>query len=160
VAVIAELKKNGVTHVVWLPDSETGFLYRALTAENGLSLVPVCREGEAVPIAMGLWVGGAAPVVIIQNTGLLESGDSVRGLALDARLPLVMLVGYRGWTRHGVTADSAARLTEPTLHAWGLDYYLVESGADVGRISDAYQQAQRESRPVAVLVGAEYVGER
>ena len=61
---------------------------------------------------------------------------------------------------NGVTTDSAARLTEPTLHAWGLDYYLVESDADVGRITEAYQQAQRESRPVAVLVGAEYAGAR
>ena len=25
--VLDEMKKNGVTHVVWLPDSETNFLY-------------------------------------------------------------------------------------------------------------------------------------
>ena len=25
--VLAEMKKNGVTHVVWLPDSETNWLY-------------------------------------------------------------------------------------------------------------------------------------
>jgi hypothetical protein len=25
--VLGEMKKNGVTHVVWLPDSETNWLY-------------------------------------------------------------------------------------------------------------------------------------
>ncbi len=159
-AVIQELKKNGITHVVWLPDTETSFLYKELTAEKAFKLVPFCREGEAVPIAAGLWIGGATPVVIIQNSGLLESGDSVRGLGVDVDLPLLMLIGYRGWTRHGPTNDSAARFTEPTLHAWGIEYYLVESDADVHRISLAFEQAQRESRPVAVLIGAEYAEAR
>jgi sulfopyruvate decarboxylase TPP-binding subunit len=118
--------------------------------------VPVCREGESIAIAAGLWIGGKVPVVLIQNTGLFESGDSIRGVGLDVSLPLVMMVGYRGWTRHGVTVDSAARFTEPILHAWGIDYYLVESDEDVGRISIAFDEAQRAQRPVAVLVGSEY----
>ena len=107
-------------------------------------------------IAAGLWVGGKRPVVLIQNTGLFESGDSVRGLALDIDLPLVMMIGYRGWTRHGVTPDSAATYTEPILHAWGIRYYLVETDADVDRISLAFEEAEREQRPVACLMGAEY----
>lgn len=159
-SLVQELVRNGFTHVVWLPDSETGFLYQELLQEKRLSLVPICREGEAVAIAAGLWVGGARPVVVIQNTGLIESGDSLRGLGIDVRLPLVMLIGYRGWTRHGVTTDSAARLTEPTLHAWGVDYYLIESDFDLPRISLAREQAERDSRPVAVLVGGEYAAER
>ena len=58
--------------------------------------------------------------------------------------------------RHGPTPDSAARFTEPCLNMWGINYYLVESDADVGRISIAFEEALRESRPVAVLMGAEY----
>ena len=100
-AIISELKKNNVTHVVWLPDSETNFMYQLLTSEPSLDLVPVCREGETMAIAAGLWVGGKKPVVLIQNTGIFESGDSIRGLGLDVNQPLVMLVGYRGWSRHG-----------------------------------------------------------
>ena len=108
-AIVEELKKNDFTHVVWLPDSETNFMYHLLTNEPGLDLVPVCREGETMAIAAGLWVGGKKPVVLIQNTGIFESGDSIRGLGLDVHQPLVMLIGYRGWSRHGLTTDSAAR---------------------------------------------------
>ena len=155
-AILGQLNANGVTHVVWLPDSETNFMYEQLVADTSLHLVPVCREGESMAIAAGLWVGGKKPVVLIQNTGLFESGDSVRGLALDIDFPLVMMVGYRGWTRHGVTADSAARFTEPILHAWGIDYYLVETDDDAVRISTAFEDAERGQRPVACLMGAEY----
>ena len=155
-AVLGQLTKNRVSHVVWLPDSETNFMYHHMVADPALRLVPVCREGETMAIAAGLWVGGKRPVVLIQNTGLFESGDSVRGLALDINLPLVMMIGYRGWTRHGVTPDSAATYTEPILHAWGIRYYLVETDADVNRISLAFEEAEREQRPVACLMGAEY----
>jgi sulfopyruvate decarboxylase TPP-binding subunit len=154
--ILQELKKNRVTHLIWLPDSETNFMYRRLVEDGSMDLVPVCREGESIAIAAGLWIGGKVPVVLIQNTGLFESGDSIRGVGLDVSLPLVMMVGYRGWTRHGVTADSAARFTEPILHTWGIDYYLVESDEDVGRVSIAFDEAQRAQRPVAVLVGSEY----
>ena len=42
--VLEEMKKNGVTHVVWLPDSETNWLYLLMQAEPSLQLVPVSRE--------------------------------------------------------------------------------------------------------------------
>ena len=155
-AIIDELKKNNVSHVVWLPDSETNFMYHMLQAEPTMDLVPVCREGETMAIAAGLWVGGKRPVALIQNTGIMESGDSIRGLGLDVSQPLVMLIGYRGWDRHGVTRDSAARFIEHILHAWGIDYYLVEVDDDAPRISLAFEQAESTSRPVAVLLGTEF----
>ena len=154
--VLGQLNKNNVSHVVWLPDSETSFMYNQMVADPTLSLVPVCREGETMAIAAGLWVGGKRPMVLIQNTGLFESGDSVRGLGLDINIPLVMMIGYRGWTRHGVTPDSAATYTEPILNAWGIRYYLIETDADIDRISLAFEEAERERRPVACLMGAEY----
>lgn len=156
--MLAEMKKNGVTHVVCLPDSETNHLYRLMQAEPSLRLIPVSREGTAFSLAAGLSVGGKTPMILIQNTGLLESGDSMRGWTLDLNIPVVLMVGYRGWTRHGVTRDSAAKFTEPFLHAFGINYYLVECNADAPRISVAFAEAARTKRPVAVLVGDEYQG--
>ncbi len=154
--IIDQLKKNDVTHVVWLPDSETNFMYERMASEQSIALVSVCREGESMGVAAGLWIGGKKPVVLIQNTGMFESGDSIRGLGLDIGFPMVMMVGYRGWTRHGVTSDSAARFTEPILDAWGINYYLVETDSDVDRISVAFEEAERSQSPVACLMGAEY----
>ena len=155
-SVVAELKKNDISLVVWLPDSETNFMYQLLTNEPPLDLVPVCREGETMAIAAGLWVGGKRPIVLIQNTGIFEAGDSIRGLGLDVNQPLVMLVGYRGWSRHGLTRDSAARFIEHILHAWGISYYLIETDDDADRISLAIEEADKTQKPVAVLVGTEF----
>jgi sulfopyruvate decarboxylase TPP-binding subunit len=67
-----------------------------------------------------------------------------------------MLIGYRGWTRRGPTPDSAGRFIEHILHAWGINYYLIETDEDADRISVAYEESQRLNRPVAVLIGTEF----
>ena len=46
--------------------------------------------------------------------------------------------------------------TEPILDAWGINHYLVETDDDVGRISEAFEEAEREQTLVACLLGAEY----
>ena len=94
--VLQALKTQGVTHVVWLPDSETNWLYLLMKAEPTLTLITVPREGLAMSIAAGLAAGGAKPVVLIQNTGLMESGDSIRGWLMGLDIPVVLMVGLRG----------------------------------------------------------------
>lgn len=154
--ILDEFKKCGITHIVWLADSETRFMYEAMMSRREFTLVPVCREGEAIAIAAGLMLGGREPVVLHQNTGFFESGDSVRSLALDLQLPLLLLIGYRGWRRDAPLTDSAAIFIEPILDAWGIKHYLVEADEDVERISMAYKEAHETNRPVAILIGREY----
>lgn len=131
-------------------------MYEAMMSQRDLTLIPVCREGEAIAIATGLMLGGKEPVVLHQNTGFFESGDSVRGLALDLRLPLLLLIGYRGWRRDTPITDSAAMFLEPILDTWGIKHYLVETDEDLERISISYKEAHETNKPVAILIGSEY----
>ena len=156
--IINEFKNQGVTHIVWLPDSETNFLYLLMEQEPSLTLIPVSREGHAFSTAAGLSTGGAKPVILIQNTGLLESGDSLRGWCMGMNIPVVLMVGYRGYTRHGRNADTAATYTEPFLNAFNVKYYLVENNDDAERISWAFEDAEKLQNPVAVLIGDEFHG--
>jgi sulfopyruvate decarboxylase subunit alpha len=156
--VLAQMTKNGVTHVVWLPDSETNWLFLLMKADPSLTLVGVNREGLAFSAASGIYAGGKTPLILIQNTGLMESGDSMRGWTIQMEVPVVLMVGYRGWTRHGVNKDTAATYTERFLNAFNIQYYLVEEDGDAERISIAFAEAKATKRPVAVLVADEYHG--
>src|SRR5215212_1395084 len=93
-AVVAALEAAGFTHLVWIPDSHLGTWEPAL-AGSRLAPVRVCREGEAVGLAAGLMLGGAAPLVVMQCTGFFEAGDAVRNVVHDLKLPLKMVVGVR-----------------------------------------------------------------
>ena len=153
--VIDELKKCGVTHMVCLADMKTRFIYDAMMSQKEITLVPFCREGEGVAIAAGLVIGGKKPVVLYQNTGLYEAGDSIRTVALELRLPLLMIISYLGWRRDSPITDSAGIFLEPTLDAWGIKYYLVQSDEDVKKISIGDKQAQETNKPVAILIATE-----
>lgn len=157
-ALVAALEECGATHVVSLPSTETSGLYEAL-AESKLRLVPVCREGEAVAIAAGLYCGGQKPVVMIQNTGFFESGDSMRGLAIPLHIPIPLYIGYRGYKPSGQMTDTAGIYLEPILRAWGVKYYLLGPDADMELVRKGYQEAWETSRPVAVLLAAEQEAE-
>ena len=154
--VIDELKKNRISHIVWLPDSETNFMYKTMQLEKTIQIIPICREGEALPIAAGLWVGGKNPIVMIQNTGLLESGDSLRGMGIDLNLPILMIIGYRGWNSGKKMTDTAGKFTEPMLDALGIKHYLIETNEDVKLISKGIKEAKFLETPVACLIGSEY----
>ncbi len=164
------LRDLGVTHVLGVPDNGSAALFDLLAADPMITTLTVTREGEAFAIASGLWLGGKHPVVLIQNTGLLESGDSLRGTAVRMGVPLLCLIGYRGYAKMKAHAlaphtgtpdretmirndvDSVALLTEPTLNAWGIPYHLYATDSDVPRITEASTQAHHEQRPVAVLL--------
>ena len=71
--VIDQFKKNGVTHVVWLPDSETNWMYLAMQEEGSMDLIPVAREGESMAIAAGLYIGGKKPLHRRQEARMPDS---------------------------------------------------------------------------------------
>ena len=141
----------GFSHVVWLPDSALGPWEQALHQPGTLELVRVCREGEAWAIAAGLHLGGARPLVMIQNTGLFESGDAMRNVLFDLGLPLQAVIGYRSALVPNST-DSARLFTEPLLKAWGLDYIVVEKPDDLPRMAEHLERCQRNARPGVTLV--------
>lgn len=155
-AVVSLLAKRGYTHLVWLPDSESAALFTYLQRSRALTLVQVCREGEAFGVAAGLIAAGARPVVVIQSTGFFESGDSLRGLALWLRLPLPVLIGYRGWNAEGRSRDSAAWYLEPILQAWKIPYRFVHSSADISVLHEVIDQAEQAFTPSAALITAEW----
>ncbi|MDE0041024.1 MAG: thiamine pyrophosphate-binding protein [Candidatus Poribacteria bacterium] len=154
--IIDEFKKWDVTHVIGLPDNGSAELYKKLHEEPEIDVISVTREGEAFAIASGLYVGGKQPVVLIQNTGFLESGDAIRGTAVNMEIPLVTLIGYRGYQtlrpESRLHADSAATFLEPTLKAWGFPYDIIETDDDIHCISKAFNTAQTTSLPAAVLI--------
>jgi sulfopyruvate decarboxylase subunit alpha len=169
-SVLEELKVCQVTFCVGLADTALAALAVLLENDPALRFIPVAREGEAFALASGLWIGGKNAVILAQNTGLLESGDALRGTVQRLRAPVLCLITYRGYSSlAGGTArapsgrrsagdfsrptlDSAALVTESTLEAWGVPFDILGSDADLPKIRRSFRRARRESRAVALLV--------
>jgi sulfopyruvate decarboxylase TPP-binding subunit len=153
-SVAAALKSCGITHVVWVPDSELGTWESALLAEPTLQLLRVCREGEAIAVAGGLLLGGKRPIVLVQCTGFFEAGDALRNFVHDLKLPLFFGIGVRSYYAHqqGTSADTCPIFTEPIVQAWKLPYTILDKQNTAADLAAAYCRAQAENRAGAVLL--------
>jgi sulfopyruvate decarboxylase TPP-binding subunit len=151
--IVELLDQMRATHVVALPDSTLGQWEAAILESTDHRLVRVCREGEAWAVAAGLYLGGANPIVMIQCTGLFESGDALRNTLYDYQLPLFAIIGYRSYlSQKSLPNDSALKYTEPILRAWEIDYRLIDGPEKKLEIVEHYERCRSAGRPGCVLI--------
>jgi len=171
-SVLEALEGAGVTHVLGIPDNTSGILFDALQDHPSIRLVAVTREGEAFAVASGLWMGGASPLVVVQNTGFLESGDAIRGTAMRMGAPVPFVVTGRGYAKMEAAGmgpatprmpallaraelDSVAFLTEPTLDAWSIPYDVCRPGDNVAAaLAKLVSETTAGDHPRALLLTA------
>jgi sulfopyruvate decarboxylase subunit alpha len=155
--IFDQIRTSGVEFVISVPDITTaaGLLTR-LEKSDAPRLVRVCKEDEGVGICAGLAHTGKRALLLIQQTGMLDSINAIRGVAVEYSLPVCMMVGLldkepdvrpKDSTRYGV------RIVEPILEAMGIAYHEIESEADVPKIKPAIDEAYAQSKPVVILIG-------
>ena len=156
-SIIREIKSSGIQFVVSVPDITTSEgLLRPLAQLTQPRLIRICKEDEGVAICAGLSYTGKRGLLLIQQTGLLDSINAVRGVAVEYNLPICMMVGLlekevgvppRQSKKYGV------RIVEPILEAMGIAYHEIEEQADVSKIRPAIDDCFTQSKPVVILIG-------
>jgi len=150
--ITALLQECGITHVVTVPDSTIG-QWESAIASGGIGLIRVCREGEAWAVAAGLFLGGARPLVMIQCTGLFESGDALRNVLHDWKLPIPSIIGYRSYLNQDtLPGDTCLTFTEPILDAWRIDYRLITRPDEYPAMAAHLQGFPEAGAPRAILI--------
>ena len=151
--VAALFRTMGITHVVSIADSTIGAWHPAIEESPDLRLVRVCREGEAWAVAAGLYLGGATPLVLIQCTGFFESGDSLRNILHDWKLPIFSVIGYRSYLNQTtLPGDTCLVFTEPLLNAWRIDYRLITDPSQIDEIRAHYVACRDAGIPGTALI--------
>ena len=154
--IIAAIKDAGVEFVLAVPDIVTskGLLF-PVAADKGLRLVRVCKEDECVGIASGLTYGDKRALVLIQYTGFLDSLNAIRGVAVEFKQPVCMMVGLLGHEPDRAPTDSGrygVRIIPPICDTMGIPHVTINEDADVARIKPAIDKAYADSFPVAMLI--------
>jgi sulfopyruvate decarboxylase TPP-binding subunit len=153
-ALRAVLTTCEITDVVTVPDSTIG-AWDAVAIAHGARVVRVCREGEAWGVAMGLHLGGRRPLVLIQCTGLFESGDALRNVVHDWQLPIPAIIGYRSYLNQStLPGDTCLVFTEPVLTAWQVPWCLVRDDAELAAGGE-FLRDHRAAGHASVLLVAE-----
>ena len=155
-AIIAAIKQSGVDFVFSVPDLTTSEgLLVPISQDLDLTLIRVCKEDEAVGASAGLAYCGRRALLLIQHTGMLDSINALRGIAVSFELPICLMVGLLNLEPGVPPSQSAAyglRIVEPILDAMGITHALIDTEADVAKIAPAIEHAYAASEPVALIM--------
>lgn len=155
--IIARIKQAAVREIVALPDIVTsdGLLW-PISRDPEFRLTRICKEDEGVSICGAMSYNGTRAILMMQQTGLMDSLNAIRAIGVDYELPVVMMVGLQGKEPHLRPDQSAAygvRIIRPVLDAMELSHSLIEEPADVEHIPQAIAVAYAGSRPHVFLIG-------
>ena len=157
--IITELKRAAIRFVVALPDRTTSeHLLKPILADRDFRVVQVCKEDEGISICSGLYATGERALLLMQQTGLLDSVNALRGIAVEGQNPVCMMVGLLGKEPDVAPAKSTrygVRIVEPILDAMGIEHHLIEAPVDAKKIVPAVENAYARSAPVVLLIGRE-----
>jgi sulfopyruvate decarboxylase subunit alpha len=153
------LHEAGVTHFVTVPDFVQLALHQAIErGDSPIQLVRTCNEDQAVCAAAGLRIGGRQPIVAVQNQGLYACVNTVRAVALDARIPTVFLIGQFGRENANLgrpTTQSSRRvvsLLEPLLDTLQVPCWRLDTPSDLGAVKTAFDSALTRRGAAALIV--------
>lgn len=157
--IIRQIKRAGIRFIVALPDRVTSHhLLKTLMSDPEVRVVQVCKEDEGISICSGLYATGQRALLLIQYTGLLDSLNALRGVAMEGKNPVCLMVGLLG-KEPGVEPTKSKRyglrIVEPVLDAMEIEHHLIEESEEVSKIVPAVEQAYARSAPVALLIGRE-----
>lgn len=155
--IIAAIKAAAVEYVLAVPDivTSSGLLF-PIASDPQLRLIRVCKEDECVGIAAGLSYGNKRALILFQHTGLLDSINAIRAVAVEHQQPICMMVGLLGREPDKPPRQSSrygVRIVEPVLDAMGIAHHLIEADADIAKVAPAIEDSYARSRPVALLIG-------
>ena len=156
-SIIGAIKASGIEFIISVPDIMTSEgLLRRIAEDKALRLIRVCKEDEGIGICGGLAHCGRRALLLIQQTGMLDSINAIRGVAVEYRLPIPMMVGLLE-KEPGVPPPRSkrygVRIVEPILDAMGILYHEIEQQPHVAKIAPAIEEAYAKSQPVVLLIG-------
>ena len=153
-----ELVRLGITWVVSVPDTHQRSLIAELEGREDIRVLTCSTEDEGVTIMAGLYLGGQNAALMIQHAGLFACVNNLRGVGLDGRIPIFMMIGLLSREPELAPRESNSsmvRLAEDQLNLLGIPYHLIDGPNELPHLSAAFELSRTRRGPAAVLIGHE-----
>jgi phosphonopyruvate decarboxylase len=149
------LRAAGVEFVAGVPCSYLKKFFAGCRELPASSFLPAVREDHAVAACVGVWLGGRRALVAMQNSGLGYCLEVLTSLHLMCGVPLPMIVSDRGdpadYEEHRILGQRTRQLFD----LFAIPWRVAKPGFEDDEARWLLETAQRERRPVALLVGKE-----
>ena len=146
------LGSHGIDLAITVPCKYIARLIRELEGDDRFEVLYPSREEEGVGIAVGAWLAGRRPIMLVQNSGLGNMVNVYRSLNHFYGIPLCLLISYRGDRHEPVPAQvPMGDVTVDVLAAMGLPVIRLDTEADLPRLEGGLRRYVEQGESIAFL---------
>ncbi|KIC17381.1 MULTISPECIES: sulfopyruvate decarboxylase subunit alpha [unclassified Leisingera] len=154
-----DLAANGVSFVTTVPCKQLAGVIEEIDQRDDIFHIPSNKEDEGMGLCAGAWMGGKRPAIIMQNTAIGVTINTLATLIQYYRMPLPMLISYRGELREPVACQvEMAVHTKALLAQLNIPAYHFHWQKDVEELDNILKYTFMCNKPVAILTDANFWG--
>lgn len=155
--IMQALRDNAIRFVTTVPCKQLAGIITQIEQADDILHVPANREDEGMGLCAGAFLGGSRPMIIMQNTAIGVTINALSTLIQFYRMPLPMLISYRGEVGEPVACQvEMAVHTKPLLQQLSIQTYHFHDPDDVGELSSILAHSFMASKAVAILTDAAF----
>jgi sulfopyruvate decarboxylase subunit alpha len=154
-----DLVANDVSFVTTVPCKQLAGVIEEIDARKEIFHIPSNKEDEGMGLCAGAFMGGKRPAIIMQNTAIGVTINTLATLIQYYRMPLPMLISYRGELREPVACQvEMAVHTKALLDEMKIPTYHFHHQQDVEELDAILKYTFMCNKPVALLTDASFWG--
>ena len=155
--IVSDLVNNEVRFVTTVPCKQLAGVIDGLEKHPDVFHIPSNKEDEGMGLCAGAFMGGTRPAIIMQNTAIGVTINTLVTLIQYYRIPLPMLISYRGELGEPVACQvEMAVHTKALLAQLNIPTYHFHQQSDVDEFDAILKHTFMCNKPVAILTDASF----
>lgn len=153
--MVDDLVANGVDFVTTVPCKQLAGVIDEIEKRDEIYHIPSNKEDEGMGLCAGAFMGGKRPTIIMQNTAIGVTINTLATLIQFYRMPLPMLISYRGELGEPIACQvEMAVHTKALLNQLHIPTYHFHKEEDADEFGAILKHSFMCNKPVAVLADA------
>ena len=155
--ILDDLVAGGIEFVTTVPCKQLAGVIAEIENEDRMLHIPSNKEDEGMGLCAGAYMGGKRPCIIMQNTALGVTVNTLATLIQFYDIPLPMLISFRGEVGEKVACQvEMAVHTKPLLTQMNIPTFHFHHPDDVAELPGILEYTQMCKKPTAILTDASF----
>lgn len=155
--ILADLVRNKVEFITSVPCKQLAGLIEKIDNCKDIYHIPSNKEDEGMGLCAGSFMGGKRAAIIMQNTAIGVTVNTLVTLTQYYRMPLPMLISYRGELGEPVACQvEMAVHTKALLAQLNIPTYHFHKENDADELDSILKYTFMCNKPVAILTDASF----
>lgn len=157
--ILNSFVKNKVEFVTTVPCKQLAGVIEGIEKNDAIMHVPSNKEDEGMGLCAGAYMGGKRSAIIMQNTAIGVTINTLATLIQYYNIPLPMLISYRGEIGERVACQvEMAVHTKALLDQLNIQTYHFHKPDDVDELDSILNHTFMSRKPTAILTDSNFWG--